>query len=209
MESDSQNAEDSRVLWLSLVLAAGPIKVSSGDVSVQLPEAMCFVLPQLKYDAKRCSGYPAESVDQQRMLLATQNTERAQTLALAYGDSMQVLVLNVNVRGKRKGKMPPAFIDKLVNDAVEGAYAKPNPPREIETINGVTVLRIEMTIPINQKDIQSIGWTVLTSATNFSVTVQGLAPREKQLELGRKVLSTLVVPEKQRVDLTGKTPIPE
>ena len=194
---------------VALTFSADPVVVTEPltGVSVTLPP-MCVVLPAAKYDAKACAPLSEEDVASLRGELEM-STSASRVIAMGLRDGMRVLITQQMAASRRKGKVPPGFVDHMATQIVASTRGKASGLHQVETYNGVTVLRVDFTTR-RGLDPETLGstWTVPTPTSDIGIAVVKGTRKDLYL-LGRDVLRSLSVPEKQRIDLTGKTPAPE
>lgn len=193
---------------VALTFSADPVVVTEAltGVSVTLPP-MCVVLPAVKFDAKACAPLSEEDVASLRGELEI-SPSTSRVLAMGLRDGMRLLITQQNADTRRKGKTPAGFIDVMARQIALSSRGQPSGLHQVETFNGSTVLRVDLTF--QRRDTETLGttWTLVTPTSDIAIAVSK-GTRKSVHELGREVLRSLSVPEKQRLDLTGKAPAPE
>ena len=210
------------------IVAAGllhlspPLEVADAHTgaAVKLPAGpLCVTLPVTDIDAAACAPKSVKEVEADRKQLRALDTARASNLALVRTRSGAVIsIISAKVASPRKGKLPPGFLHRLFDDMAKGAadddgriptFARHGDETyEIETYNGITAARAETTLTYGKDALNTVQWVVLAPNGNFTVSVAGTGAIADLRKEGTAVMATLSMPEAQRVDLSGRTPIP-
>jgi hypothetical protein len=206
---------------IAVLLATSPVDVADAHTgaAIKLPAGpLCVTLPAVEFDAKACAPKTAKQLDTERQQLVAMNTAKTVTLALArLPAGMGVTVVATKV-ALRSGKLPPGFLQHLVDDMARGAADDdgrlPTVARhgdatyEVESFNGISTARVEMVMTYGPQSLTTVSWVVLAPNGNFTVGIAGTGPAAELRKQGTAIMATLAMPEKQRVDLTGRVPIP-
>lgn len=193
---------------VALTFSADPVVVTEPltGVSVTLPP-MCVVLPAAKYDARACAPLSEEDITSLRGELEM-SSGTSRVVAMGLREGMRLLITHQPAESRRKGKTPASFIDGMARQIALSARGRPSGLHQVETYNGATVLRVDLTFQRGGAETTGTTWTLVTPLADLGIAVMKGTQKDAH-QLGREVLRSLSVPEKQRIDLTGKTPAPE
>jgi hypothetical protein len=190
-----------------LIEVAEPIT----GASLKLPPGpLCVTVPSVEFNAEACAPRTAAQLENERPML-----QRLGIVGFARAPRGIGIMVKARQVAPRKGKISSSILRQLFDDLAKGVTDDGKPATfarhgdevyEIETYNGVTAARAEMPMPSAQKT--SVTWVVLAPNVDLLVTVAGAGSVDELRKLGAAMLGALQMPERQRVDLTGRVAIP-
>jgi hypothetical protein len=199
---------------LSLVTAlvlAGPFAFSAktGELSLTVPAepAFCVVLPEAPMNPDGCNNESVEGLGHKR-----KNLEKNKTNALIATADKGTLLITVHDHEVKARKGTPLeeakgwyarYLKKETDEGRELTFEAGEKIFDVQTFNGVQTAHAAADHELPDGKWHEVHWLVLTGKHDYDVMVQSSGTHDV-LELGKKVMATLQVPEAARLQLEAK-----
>ncbi len=181
----------------------------TGELSLTVPKTpgFCVVLPEAPLNPDGCVNESTETLEHKRKSLEKNKTNAL--IATADKGTLLITVHDFEVKARKGSGLEEAkgwfdrYMKKENDEGRELAFSAGAKIFDVQTFNGVQTAHAEADHELPDGRWHEVHWLVLTPKHDYDVMVQSSGEHDV-LELGKKVMATLQVPEAARLQLEAK-----